>query len=282
MSERCWCGTIKNMNVISVKKLNKSFGTKQALSDVSFEVAENSITGFLGPNGAGKSTAMNILLGFIAADDGKARIFDEKVSVSNHKIHKDIGFLSSNMALDKTLTAGQEIEYFGHLAKNYDAQKVADLAKKLDLDLNQKIGSMSTGNHQKVALMVALLAEPKLLILDEPTNGLDPLVQAEFNKIIMQLHAKGSTIFISSHVLSEIEELCDNFIFIRDGKIAAQLSKDDLHRKSQDKIVVETNAKNKAKIQKFLRDNKIKFAEESGDLESTFMKYYSGKEERDA
>ncbi|MDR1300503.1 MAG: ABC transporter ATP-binding protein [Candidatus Nomurabacteria bacterium] len=270
------------MNVISVKKLNKSFGTKQALSDVSFEVAENSITGFLGPNGAGKSTAMNILLGFIAADDGKARIFDEKVSVSNHKIHKDIGFLSSNMALDKTLTAGQEIEYFGHLAKNYDAQKVADLAKKLDLDLNQKIGSMSTGNHQKVALMVALLAEPKLLILDEPTNGLDPLVQAEFNKIIMQLHAKGSTIFISSHVLSEIEELCDNFIFIRDGKIAAQLSKDDLHRKSQDKIVVETNAKNKAKIQKFLRDNKIKFAEESGDLESTFMKYYSGKEERDA
>jgi ABC-2 type transport system ATP-binding protein len=259
--------------VIEVRGLEKRFGAVRALEKVSFEVRKGSIVGFLGPNGAGKSTAMNVLLGFLNKTAGTAKIFGENVSVSNSEIHKRIGYLSANMSLDDTLTAGQELEYFGNLKGVYNEKEIKDLAGKLGLDLKAKVGSLSTGNHQKVALIIALMGAPELLILDEPTNGLDPLVQDEFNKIILDLRDKGSTIFISSHILSEVEELCDEFVFIRGGKIVGRRARDDLKKSEEKQIVV--SAKDFGKVEKFLKEQKIKFtASRASNLSEEFMSYY--------
>lgn len=266
------------MSVIKTIKLTKTFGEVSAVVDVDIDVKPGLITGFLGPNGAGKSTTMNILMGFISASSGEAYIFDEKVSVSNIKTRKSLGFLSNNIALDRSLTAGQEIEYFGNLAGGYDTDYVEHLTKKLGLDRSKKIGSLSTGNYQKVGLVIALMHKPKLLILDEPTNGLDPLVQAEFNKIILELKKQGSTIFISSHILSEVQELCDEFVFIRKGHIVAQLTRSELMAKSEQVVGVRPSAKDRAKLLKFLEDNNIPYDAEAGNLEAVFMQYYGGSD----
>ncbi|MCL2444982.1 ABC transporter ATP-binding protein [Candidatus Saccharibacteria bacterium] len=227
------------MRTIRAQKLTKTFGKVKALTDVSFEVKTGSITGFLGPNGAGKSTTMSILLGFINATSGEAHIFGRPVSINSTSIRRRIGFLANNMALDNTLTAAQEIKYFGKLADNYDETYVKELAERLSLDLTRKIGSLSTGNRQKVALITTLMHRPKLLILDEPTTGLDPIVRAEFHKIILEMQDAGTTVFISSHILSEIEELCDEFIFIKNGRIIATKTRDELTNQSQKKITIE-------------------------------------------
>lgn len=262
------------MNVLKSTRLTKLFNEKVAISDVSFSITPGSITGFLGPNGAGKSTTMNIMLGFIKASHGTVQIFDKPVTINSPLSRADVGFLSNSTRLDRNLTAAQEIEYYGNLGGKYDRQYVARLIERLKLDASQKIGGLSTGNYQKVALIIALMHKPKLLILDEPTNGLDPLVQAEFNKIITELKEAGSTIFISSHILSEVQELCDEFIFIKDGKIAAQLKREDLQNDSAKVISVKTNKKNHEKVMKFLRDNKIEHEIGAGDLDEIFMGYY--------
>lgn len=258
------------MSIIRTKNLTKIFGKTTAISNINLNVKEGSITGFLGPNGAGKSTTMNILMGFTSASDGEAYIFGKKVSVDNPALHQHIGFLSSSTALDKTLTAGQELEYYGHLNGNYNQQQINTLAKKLGLNLRQKIGSLSTGNHQKVALIIALMGRPKLLILDEPTNGLDPLVQSQFNQIIKNLRKGGTTIFISSHILSEVSELCDNFIFIKNGRIIASLTKKELLAKSSETLSIASNPS----VIALLKKHKIKYQVEPANLEKTFMNYY--------
>jgi ABC-2 type transport system ATP-binding protein len=257
------------MNVIEVVGVEKRFGKTRALDKISFAVSEGTVTGFLGPNGAGKSTTMNILLGFISANAGNINIFGEKVSVSS-KTRKDVGFLSNSFALDKTLTAGQEIEYFANLNGKYDSAEVENFAKRLDLDLKAKIGSLSTGNSQKVGLIIALLGDPKLLILDEPTNGLDPLVQAEFAKIIAEKKAEGATVFISSHILSEISDLCDSFIFVKKGKIVGEFTKAELAKRSATYLRVEETSYNV----KVLKENGVRFTVDEPDLESVFMSFY--------
>jgi ABC-2 type transport system ATP-binding protein len=262
------------MSAISVRKLGKTFGAARALSDVSFDVATGSITGFLGPNGAGKSTTMNILLGFIAASSGSAKIFGQPVSVSTVKTRCQLGFLSSNMALDRSLTVAEELKHYGYLAGRYDAEYTHQLARQLDLDQTAKIGKLSTGNYQKVGLIIALMNRPKLLILDEPTNGLDPLVQAEFNKIILGLKETGSTVFISSHILSEVETLCDDFIFIRRGQIVTQLTRQEIDRRSQQIISVKTEPKNQGALISFLTKHQIDYTVQPADLENLFMRLY--------
>jgi ABC-2 type transport system ATP-binding protein len=263
------------MGVIKTSKLTKTFGKLTAISDVDLDIKKGSITGFLGPNGAGKSTTMNILMSFIAASSGEAFIFDERVSVTNLKTRASLGFLSSKIALDKSLTAGQEIEYFGHLAGEYNNSQVEDLAKKLNLDLKQKIRNLSTGNYQKVALIIALMNDPKLLILDEPTNGLDPLVKEEFNRIIVDLKKRGSTIFISSHILSEVDELCDNFVFIKNGKIVGTKTRGELGQDAPKIIRIDTSEQDMRVILKLLKKNKIKYVSvDNENLETAFMSYY--------
>ena len=267
------------MNAIEVNNLTKVFGRGKnkitALNKINFTVKQGSITGFLGPNGAGKSTTIDALLGFINPTGGQMTIFGQNVGVNSVETRRGVGFLSNNMALDKTMRVGDELEYFGYLSGHCDKLQILHLAKRLDLDLRAKIGDLSTGNYQKVGLVIALMNRPKLLILDEPTNGLDPLVQAEFNKIIVQMRDAGTTIFISSHILSEISAICDQFVFIRAGEILAQLSAAELAQKSSKTLRINVTDQNSAAIEKLLHGNHIKYDVESGDLERVFMQLYS-------
>jgi ABC-2 type transport system ATP-binding protein len=267
--------------VISLKKLTKKFGPVTAVKDLNLEIQSGSVVGFLGPNGAGKSTTINMLLGFISATSGKATIFGQEVSVGNVKPRLDIGFLSNNTALDKGLTVEQEIKYFGHLHGKLNKKYADELAGRFKLDLHAKIGKLSTGNYQKVALVLALMSKPDLLILDEPTNGLDPLVQAEFNKVILEMKANGTTVFISSHILSEINELCDSFVFIKSGKIIAKLTREELNAKSGETLSISLGA-NRKKVLEILNHNKINYELKTNNIEDVFMGYYRDEETKDA
>lgn len=266
------------MNAIEIQDLSKVFGRGKnkvtALNKINFTVKQGSITGFLGPNGAGKSTTIDTLLGFINPTGGKIMIFGRNVDVNSVDTRRGVGFLSNNMALDKTMRVSDELEYFGYLSGRYDKLQVAHLAKRLGLDLRAKIGDLSTGNYQKVGLVIALMNRPRLLILDEPTNGLDPLVQDEFNKIIVQMRDAETTIFISSHILSEISAICDQFVFIRDGEVLAQLSADELAQKSSKTLRISVTSQNSASIENLLLKNNVKYDVESGDLERVFMQLY--------
>jgi ABC-2 type transport system ATP-binding protein len=262
------------MTILEVKNLSKTFGRVEALKNISFKITKGKIVGFLGPNGAGKSTTMNVLMGFIAPTSGEAHLFGEKVSPNTQHLHANLGFLSANMPLDNSLTVLQEIKYFAALAKT-DTAYALELSRRLALDLKIKVKNLSTGNRQKLALVVAFLNKPKLLILDEPTNGLDPLAQDEFNKIIKELGSSGTTVFISSHILSEISSLCDEFIFIKQGEIVANLIASELHKIAGESLSVPSTTETK----KLLRDHNIKYSVEPGSLEKIFLKFYSSDKE---
>lgn len=294
------------MNVIEIRNLTKTYGSARGVSDISLEVPEGTIFGFLGPNGAGKSTTINMLINLTRPTNGSVDIFGKDLVEHGLDIRRDIGFLSSDMALDGHLTGLQQLEYFGNLRGNFDKKYVQELAKRLDCNLRRKQKTLSRGNRQKVGLISALMHKPKLLILDEPTSGLDPLIQAEFNRIILEHKARGNTTFISSHVLSEIQELCDHVAFIREGQIVANTTIDELARSAPKHVrVTSEDPKLQAAIRKLkgvaelhAHHHTLKFAYkgESGpllatlakhkvsdisientDLESTFMTFYGDK-----
>lgn len=229
--------------VIELSHLTKTYGKNRGVSDISLKVPEGVIFGFLGPNGAGKSTTINMLVNLIHPTSGQIKIFGKDNQKHGLEIREDIGFLSSDMPLDGRLTGWQQLEYFGNLRGSFDKTYVQELAKRLDCNLNRKIKTLSRGNHQKVALISALMHKPKLLLLDEPTSGLDPLIQAEFNKIIREHKAAGYTTFISSHILSEIQELCDEVAFIREGEIIAHKTLDELAKGAPKQIRITTQDK---------------------------------------
>ncbi len=216
------------MSVIMLKNVTKMYGSSVGIEEVSLNVPKGSIFGFLGPNGAGKTTTISMLIDLIRPTKGDIRIFDLDIKKDSRKIRKRIGFLSSDMVLDRNLTGWQALTYYGNLHGGFNKTYVRALAKRLDSDLTKPIKSLSRGNRQKVGLISALMHEPELLILDEPTSGLDPLIQAEFNQIIYEHQQKGHTTFVSSHVLSEIQVLCDRMAFIRAGKLVAVKTREEL------------------------------------------------------
>lgn len=209
--------------VIELEGLTKRYPGSDidALHDVSLSVLPGQIFGFLGPNGAGKSTTVSMMVGLLRPTRGSIRILGKDDLSEGLAIRREVGYLTSDMALDKGLTGWQQLEYIGHLRGKFDKNAVTELAKRLDSDLTKKIKSLSRGNRQKIGLIAALMHKPTVLILDEPTSGLDPLIQIEFNKIILEHKRGGGTTFISSHVLSEVQELCDQVAIIRTGKLIA-------------------------------------------------------------
>lgn len=207
--------------ILQLEKVTKLYGSVRGVEQVSLEVEEGSVFGFLGPNGAGKTTTISMLVNLIKPTSGKITIFGKNAQTDGLHIRSRIGFLAGDMALDRGLTGRQQLEYFGNLRGGFDKKYVRELASRLDCKLDRKFRTLSRGNKQKVGLIAALMHKPELLILDEPTSGLDPLIQAEFNKIILEHKARGGTVFISSHVLSEVQELCDQVAFIRQGKLIA-------------------------------------------------------------
>jgi len=205
--------------LISAEKLTKSYGQHRGIIDVDLEVQEGEAFGFLGPNGAGKTTMIRTLLDHIRPTSGKASIFGIDTTVDPVAIHRRIGYLPGEFALYDKLTGGQTIEYFANLRGGVDPLYQQDLVARLDLDATRKFREYSKGNKQKVGLIVALQHRPDLLLLDEPTSGLDPLVQQTFYEVIREAKSEGRTIFLSSHILSEVEKTCDRVAIIRDGQL---------------------------------------------------------------
>ena len=206
--------------IIQTEKLTKTTATHRGIIDVDLEVDEGEAFGFLGPNGAGKTTTIRTLLDHLRPTSGRALVFGIETTVDPVAIHRRIGYLPGEFALYDKLTGGQTIEYFANLRGGVDAAYQADLIERLDIDPSRKFKEYSKGNKQKIGLVVALQHRPDLLILDEPTSGLDPLVQQTFFEVIREAKAEGRTVFLSSHILGEVEKTCDRVAIIRDGRLA--------------------------------------------------------------
>ena len=207
------------MNVIETEKLTKSYGPHRGIVEVDLSVAQGEVFGFLGPNGAGKTTAIRTLLDLIRPTSGVARVFGIESSADPVAIHRRIGYLPGEFALYDRLTGAQTIRYFANLRGGVGPAYQAALVERFDLDPSRRFREYSKGNKQKVGLVIALQHRPELLILDEPTAGLDPLVQQSFFGALRELIAEGRTAFVSSHILSEVEKSCDRVAIIREGRL---------------------------------------------------------------
>jgi ABC-2 type transport system ATP-binding protein len=205
--------------IIAVEGLTKSYGSKRGISNVSFKVEEGEVFGFLGPNGAGKTTTIRLLMALLRADEGKALIAGMDSWDNSVEIKRLVGYLPGEPSLDPNLTGGQLLAYFGHLRGGVDQAYLKQLIKRLDLDPSRKFRQYSSGNKRKVVLIQAFMHRPRILILDEPTNGLDPLNQQEFNAMVKEVRAEGRTVFLSSHILSEVEQTCTRVGIIREGQL---------------------------------------------------------------
>ncbi len=205
--------------IIEVEGLTKSYGSKRGITKVSFHVEEGEVFGFLGPNGAGKTTTIRLLMALLHADAGSARISGLDSWEQSVEIKRLIGYLPGEPALDPNLTGGQILEYFGHLRGGVDQTYLKQLIKRLDLDPSRKFRYYSSGNKRKVVLIQAFMHRPRVLILDEPTNGLDPLNQQEFDRMVKEVRDEGRTVFLSSHILSEVEQTCTRVGIIREGQL---------------------------------------------------------------
>ncbi len=207
------------MNIIETEKLTKSYGAHRGIIEVDLAVEEGEIFGFLGPNGAGKTTTIRTLLDLIRPTSGVARVFGIESSADPVAIHRRVGYLPGEFTLYDRLTGAQHLEYFANLRGGVDRAYQAELVERLDLDPSRKFKEYSKGNKQKVGLVVALQHRPELLVLDEPTGGLDPLIQQSFFEILKEAVAAGATVFLSSHILSEVEKTCDRVGIIREGRL---------------------------------------------------------------
>ncbi|HEX5589817.1 MAG TPA: ABC transporter ATP-binding protein [Candidatus Limnocylindrales bacterium] len=205
--------------IIETERLTKSYGVHRGIVDVDLAVQPGEVFGFLGPNGAGKTTTIRILLDLIRPTSGVARVFGIPSSEDPVAIHRRIGYLPGEFNLYDRLTGTETIEYFANLRGGLDRAYSAALVERLGLDPSRRFREYSKGNKQKVGLVCALQHRPELLILDEPTAGLDPLVQQTFNEILFEAKGEGKTVFLSSHIISEVERTCDRVAIIRDGRI---------------------------------------------------------------
>ena len=205
--------------VIRTEALTKSYGAHRGISDLDLEIAQGETFGFLGPNGAGKTTTMRVLLDLIRPTSGRAEVFGIETTVDPVAIHRRVGYLPGEFDLYDRLTGADTITYFGNLRGGVDRAYVAQLIERLELDPSRRFKEYSKGNKQKVALIVALQHRPDLLILDEPTSGLDPLVQQTFYGLVREAKADGRTIFLSSHIIDEVDRTCDRVAIIREGRL---------------------------------------------------------------
>ena len=205
--------------IIQTQKLTKSYGSHRGIIDIDLEIAQGEVFGFLGPNGAGKTTTIRVLLDLIRPSSGRATVFGIESTADPVAIHRRIGYVPGEFTLYDRLTGAQTLEYFGNLRGGVDRAYQAALIERFDLDPSRRFKEYSKGNKQKVGLVIALQHRPELLILDEPTSGLDPLVQQSFYTLVREAKDEGRTVFLSSHILSEVERTCDRVAIIREGRL---------------------------------------------------------------
>ena len=209
------------MNAIQLSNLTKYYGKSRGILNLNLDVKEGEFFGFIGPNGAGKSTTIRTLLGLITPSSGQAKIFDETIRQRNPQIRSHIGYLPSEAVFYRGIKVKDLLKLSADLHYKDCSAEREILCRRLQLDVNRKVDELSFGNRKKVAIVSALQHQPKLLILDEPTSGLDPLMQREFFHIIRERNEQGATVFLSSHVLSEIQRNCTRAAIIREGRIIA-------------------------------------------------------------
>lgn len=264
------------MNVIEAKRLTKYYGKSRGIIDLNLTVAEGEFFGFIGPNGAGKSTTIRTLLGLIKKSGGSAEIFGKSIETSKKEILAEVGYLPSEAVFYSGMKVKDVIKLSADLRKK-DCRKESELlCERLGLDTEKRVEELSFGNRKKVAIVCALQHKPRLCVLDEPTGGLDPLMQREFFSILKERNAEGATIFLSSHILSEIQRNCTRAAIVREGRLIACDSVDSLSKTNAKRIHIDGNAdisalKNVRDVQK--SDNGISFLF-SGDI-NEFLQYIS-------
>ena len=228
------------MAVISVRDLTKKFGKFTALNKVNLELEKGDIYGFIGPNGAGKTTTIRILLGILKASGGKATVFGQDVWKDAVSIHKNLAYVPGDVKLWPNLTGGELIDLFIKLRGSNNKTRRDELIKRFQLDPTKKCRTYSKGNRQKVALIAAFASDADLYILDEPTSGLDPLMEQIFQELILEARDQGKTILLSSHILHEVEKLCNKVSIIREGQIIESGDLKKLRHLTRTRMEVET------------------------------------------
>ena len=288
---------------VEITNFSKTYGTKVAVDRLDLKVEKGEVFGFLGPNGAGKSTTIRSILNFLTPSDGKISIFGldsvkNSVAIKNH-----IGYLAGDISLYDSMSGYQLCKYLTGLGKNTNWDYVDELSDRLQISLQEKIGTLSKGNKQKIGLIQAFMHQPKLLILDEPTSGLDPLMKQIFYEMVLEMKHLGNSVFVSSHDLNEVQHICDKAAFIKSGRlIATESIREDfefsLRRytvmfpkfpdisefekiESVSEITQDENKLTvtvKGDISEFIRTlsnhDPIDLSEEETSLEDLFMKYY--------
>jgi len=296
--------------VIETLGLTKYYGKIRGVEDLTLSVEPGQIFGFLGPNGAGKSTTIRVLLDFIRPTTGTAHVFGISSTTDPTEIHRRVGYLPGELALYDTMTGEEMLRYFAALRavpKLTEARRVADL---LELDLGRTISSYSSGNRQKLGLAQAFLHRPELLILDEPTSGLDPLIQQAFYALVKEARDEGRTVFLSSHVLPEVERIADRVGIIREGRLVTVASVAELKERAVRRLEIRFAAavdeadfatvpgvrkvaaadagavvnlwiegSVDAAIKAAARHEVVNLISHEGDLEEAFLAFYAGAEE---
>jgi len=294
------------MNIIEINNLTKTYGPSRGISDVSFNVEEGEIFGFIGPNGAGKSTTLRTLLALIHPTSGSATIFGKDCIKLAPEIAKEIGYLPSEVFYYNNMKVIDLLNYSASFYKKDCSKRIKELSEIMNLNLDKKIDDLSFGNKKKVGIIQGLLHEPKLIILDEPTSGLDPLMQQKFFNLLLEENKKGTTILFSSHILSEVQKLCNRVAIIKEGKIIKVEKISTLQDNNYKRIKIELKAKADENLFNIngvnnleIKDNTITFIFkgninlitkklyeldiinvliEEPDLEEIFMHYYEKEE----
>jgi ABC-2 type transport system ATP-binding protein len=225
---------------ISIADTVKTFGATRALDGLDLEVAEGEVHGFLGPNGSGKTVTIRILLGLLRADSGELSLLGGHPWHDAVELHRHLAYVPGDVNLWPTLSGGEVIDVLGRLRGGLDPTRRDELIDRFDLDPRKKARTYSKGNRQKVALVAALASDAPLLILDEPTSGLDPLMEAVFQDCILDVKSEGRTVLLSSHILAEVEALCDRITIIRSGRAVQSGTLSDLRHLTRTSITVET------------------------------------------
>lgn len=255
------------MNIIEINNLTKFYGKAKGIEDVSFNVKEGEVFGFIGPNGAGKSTTIRTLLSLIFPTSGSAKIFGKDCIKYGPEIRKEIGYLPSEVFYYDKMKVIDLLKYSASFYKKDCTSRMNELAEIMELDLKRRIEDLSYGNKKKVGIVQGLLHSPKLIVLDEPTSGLDPLMQQKFFDIIQEENRNGATVFFSSHILSEVQDLCDRVAIIKDGSIIKVEEIKKLREDNYKKITVRSNEIIK---ERFIMDGVTQVQENNGEIKFFF------------
>ena len=248
-------------SVIKIKNLTKNYGKSRGVKNINLEIEKGTIYGFIGPNGAGKSTTIKCIMNLINKNSGEIHIENTPVNNKNYKIKEDIGYLPSEIHLYENMTVKKMLDYSASFYKKDCSKRREDLVKKLEVDENKKIDELSLGNLKKVGIILALMHEPKVVIMDEATSGLDPLMQEKFYDILEEEKTKGTTIFFSSHILSEVKRICDKVAIIKEGQI---IKIEDMNSFDTSEVVqVKVNSLQIDEILKELKIENIKYRKEN-------------------